>query len=43
MCAAPYEEEEVKETCSDECREKEEEVKEWGRAKREREKDEERS
>jgi predicted nucleic acid-binding Zn ribbon protein len=35
VCAAPYEEEEVKETCSDECREKEE--------VRERERNEERS
>lgn len=35
VCAPPYEEDDVKETCSDECREKEEEIREWGRAKRE--------
>jgi len=35
-CKLPYEERVVKATCSDECREKEDEVREWVKGKRER-------
>jgi hypothetical protein len=35
-CAPPHDKEEVEATCSDECRKKEAELREWGRKKRER-------
>lgn len=35
-CKPPHDEEEVEATCSDKCRDKEAEVREWGRKKRER-------